>query len=196
MRKALGINPGSFVTVIGCYAQLKPEEIAAMEGVDLVLGATEKFKLHEYLGNFTKKENAEIHSCEINDANFFVSSYSPGSLADCMRLVPAHSVGHPELDGPGSFGPLHETLSLDCLTFNGVMEHDGKVVAILRDEKGVSYRVKSGDYVGENAGRISQISSKRITIVQFVRNAQGDLIELKRYMFLSLGQKNLTTKSR
>ena len=65
----------SFVA-IGCYAQLKPNEIAAIDGVDLVLGASEKFKLIEYLQDLTKKDLGEIHSCEIEEVNFYESSYS------------------------------------------------------------------------------------------------------------------------
>src|SRR5436190_24051612 len=82
VRKALHTNPSAFVAIIGCYAQLKPEEIAAIEGVDLVLGAAEKFNLAHYLGGHDKKEMAEIHACEIDSANFFVSSYS---LSDRTR---------------------------------------------------------------------------------------------------------------
>jgi threonylcarbamoyladenosine tRNA methylthiotransferase MtaB len=63
---------------VGCYAQLKPEEISNIEGVDLVLGASEKFKLLNYLSDLTKKTKAEIYSCEIEEANFFVDSYSFG----------------------------------------------------------------------------------------------------------------------
>jgi len=76
VRKALSTNQDAFIAVIGCYAQLKPEEIAGIEGVDLVLGATEKFKLNEYLDHLSKKVRAEIHSCEVDAADFFVSSYS------------------------------------------------------------------------------------------------------------------------
>jgi threonylcarbamoyladenosine tRNA methylthiotransferase MtaB len=64
--------------VVGCYAQLKPEEISNIEGVDLVLGASEKFKLLNYLNDLQKKSKAEIYSCEIEEANFFVDSYSFG----------------------------------------------------------------------------------------------------------------------
>ncbi|HRH66830.1 MAG TPA: tRNA (N(6)-L-threonylcarbamoyladenosine(37)-C(2))-methylthiotransferase MtaB, partial [Bacteroidia bacterium] len=67
VRRALEHNPGSFVAVIGCYAQLKPELISSIPGVDLVLGATEKFKIPDYLNNFSKKDQPEIHSCEISD---------------------------------------------------------------------------------------------------------------------------------
>lgn len=87
VRKALQSNPQSFVAVIGCYAQLKPEEIAMMEGVDLVLGATEKFRIADYLTDFRKKVNTEIHSCIVDDADFFVSSYSIGDRTRAFLKV-------------------------------------------------------------------------------------------------------------
>ena len=87
VRKALQSNPESFVAVIGCYAQLKPEEIAGMPGVDLVLGATEKFNIVDYLRDFKKKLNAEIHSCFVEDADFFVSSYSLGDRTRAFLKV-------------------------------------------------------------------------------------------------------------
>lgn len=78
VRSALQKNPDAFVAVVGCYAQLKPEEIAKMDGVDLVLGATEKFKLLNYIELSGKKAHAEVHNCEINEADFFVDAYSAG----------------------------------------------------------------------------------------------------------------------
>lgn len=87
VKRALNYNPRSFVAIIGCYAQLKPEAIAAMEGVDLVLGATEKFRIQDYLHNFSKKENAEVHSCEIETADTFVSSYSIGDRTRAFLKV-------------------------------------------------------------------------------------------------------------
>ena len=64
--------------MIGCYAQLQPEQISEIDGVDMVLGATEKFKLTDYINDLTKKHETEIHSCEVDDANFFVDAYSIG----------------------------------------------------------------------------------------------------------------------
>lgn len=78
VKSALSVSPDAYVVIIGCYAQLKPEEIANIDGVDLVLGASEKFKLLNYLADLTKKSKAEIYSCEIEDANFFVDAYSLG----------------------------------------------------------------------------------------------------------------------
>lgn len=78
VKSALRHNPEAFVVVVGCYAQLKPGEISNIEGVDLVLGATEKFRLLNYLNDLSKKSKAEVYSCEIEDANFFVDAYSFG----------------------------------------------------------------------------------------------------------------------
>ena len=78
VKSALLKNPEAFVAVVGCYAQLKPEEISEIEGVDVVLGATEKFKLLNYIHLSGKHLHAQIHNCEISDANFFVDAYSFG----------------------------------------------------------------------------------------------------------------------
>ncbi|WP_142683425.1 tRNA (N(6)-L-threonylcarbamoyladenosine(37)-C(2))-methylthiotransferase MtaB [Chitinophaga polysaccharea] len=68
--------PGSMVVITGCYAQLKPEEIASIEGVDLVLGAAEKFNIAEHLKTLTKGDSAKICSCDIEEVNSFHASYS------------------------------------------------------------------------------------------------------------------------
>lgn len=78
VNKALKISPNAFVAIIGCYAQLKPQEIAAIPGVDLVLGASEKFNLPLYIKNLRKNKEAEVHACEIASVNDFVASHSKG----------------------------------------------------------------------------------------------------------------------
>ena len=87
VRSALKTSPEAFVVIVGCYAQLKPEQISEIDGVDLVLGATEKFKLNHYLNDLSKKETTEIHSCEIDDANFFVDAYSIGDRTRAFLKV-------------------------------------------------------------------------------------------------------------
>jgi threonylcarbamoyladenosine tRNA methylthiotransferase MtaB len=87
VKNALNANPNGFVVVIGCYAQLKPHEIAEMEGVDLVLGATEKFNIIDYLDDLNKQDDAIVHSCEIDDANFYVGSYSLGDRTRAFMKV-------------------------------------------------------------------------------------------------------------
>jgi len=78
VSKALKINQDAFIIAIGCYAQLKPEELANVNGVDLVLGSKEKFKILDYLNNFKKNHSGKIHSCEISETNFYRSSFSIG----------------------------------------------------------------------------------------------------------------------
>ncbi len=79
VREAKNISPNSFVTIIGCYAQLKPKEISEIPGVDAVLGAAEKFQLFENLDNFTK---GGVFASDIKEAKAFNSSYS---IADRTR---------------------------------------------------------------------------------------------------------------
>lgn len=88
VKRAVKANPDGLVVVLGCYAQLKPEEISEIEGVDLVLGAKEKFNLLNFLDDLQKTENfAQIHSCEIEDADFFIGSYSVGDRTRAFLKV-------------------------------------------------------------------------------------------------------------
>ncbi len=74
VKQALKLNPEAFIAAIGCYAQLKPKELLSVDGVDLVLGAADKFNLLDCLKNIDhSKKN---HSCNINEVNFFKESYS------------------------------------------------------------------------------------------------------------------------
>ena len=68
--------PEAMVVITGCYAQLKPEEIAAIPGVNLVLGAAEKFNISSHLKEITKNDAAKICSCDIEDVNIFTASHS------------------------------------------------------------------------------------------------------------------------
>lgn len=87
VKKALKLNDKAFVAAVGCYAQLKPEELAAVDGVDLVLGATEKFKITDYINDLSKNDMGEVHSCEIEEADFYVGSYSIGDRTRAFLKV-------------------------------------------------------------------------------------------------------------
>ena len=87
VKNALKKNDNAFLIAVGCYAQLKPEELAAVDGVDLVLGATEKFNVTSYINDLTKNNIGEIHSCEISDADFYVGSYSIGGRTRAFLKV-------------------------------------------------------------------------------------------------------------
>ena len=87
VRKAMKLNEKAFVAAVGCYAQLKPEELASVDGVDLVLGATEKFKITDYINDLSKNDMGEVHSCEIAEADFYVGSYSIGDRTRAFLKV-------------------------------------------------------------------------------------------------------------
>ncbi len=87
VKKAIKLNPNAFVVAVGCYAQLKPEELASVDGVDLVLGATEKFKITDYINDLSKNDIGEVHSCEIEEADFYVGSYSIGDRTRAFLKV-------------------------------------------------------------------------------------------------------------
>lgn len=87
VKKAMKLNDKAFVAAVGCYAQLKPEELADVNGVDLVLGATEKFKITDYINDLSKNDMGEIHSCEISEADFYVGSYSIGDRTRAFLKV-------------------------------------------------------------------------------------------------------------
>ena len=87
VKQAQKANPEAFISAVGCYAQLKPEELAQVDGVDLVLGATEKFKITDYINDLTKNEQGEVHSCEIDDADFYVGSYAIGDRTRAFLKV-------------------------------------------------------------------------------------------------------------
>jgi len=78
VKEALKHSPNAYVTIVGCYAQLKPKEIAEIPGVDMVLGAAEKFNIIEHINDLTKTEKAVIHNAPIDETNQFVSAFSIG----------------------------------------------------------------------------------------------------------------------
>ena len=103
--------------------------------------------------------------------------------AQCMRLVPKDPKAPPDtFDGPGFYGPLGGTLTLDCLRFEGVIYHGKQPIALVRDERGQTYRIKVGDAVGEHNGKVRAISAKRIQLVQLVSDGDGGWVEVTNYL--------------
>ena len=78
VKEALKHSPSAYITIVGCYAQLKPKEIAAIEGVDMVLGAAEKFMIVDFISDLTKQPKAIIHNRPIAETNQFIAAYSYG----------------------------------------------------------------------------------------------------------------------
>ena len=92
VREGLKISPEARVVIIGCYAQLKPQEIAGIQGVDLVLGANEKFQVVDHLENLGVKSVARIIASDIATANQYNASYS---MADRPALSEKYGYGQP-----------------------------------------------------------------------------------------------------
>jgi threonylcarbamoyladenosine tRNA methylthiotransferase MtaB len=78
IKKFISLSPGAFIAVVGCYAQLNPQEISSIPGVDLVLGTNEKFDIPDYISSLEKKQKPEIHSFGLTSKETFNSSFSMG----------------------------------------------------------------------------------------------------------------------
>ncbi len=87
VRQAQKINPEAFIAAVGCYAQLQPEELASVDGVDLVLGATEKFNITDFINDLSKNDFGEVHSCEIEEADFYMGGYAIGDRTRAFLKV-------------------------------------------------------------------------------------------------------------
>jgi threonylcarbamoyladenosine tRNA methylthiotransferase MtaB len=78
VKEALKVSPNAYVTIVGCYAQLKPKEIAEIPGVDMVLGAAEKFRIIDHITDLTKNPKALVYNQPVSQANEFVPAFSFG----------------------------------------------------------------------------------------------------------------------
>ena len=87
VAEALRYNPNAYVVIVGCYAQLKPAEIAEIPGVDMVLGAADKFNLMQHLGELVKEPKARIYNAPIKETNVFVPGFSEGDRTRTFMKV-------------------------------------------------------------------------------------------------------------
>jgi threonylcarbamoyladenosine tRNA methylthiotransferase MtaB len=78
IKKFITLSPDAFIAVVGCYAQLRPEEISSIPGVDLILGTKEKFRIADYIDDLHKKNKPEIHSCDLGEHQNYNPSFSMG----------------------------------------------------------------------------------------------------------------------
>ena len=170
VRKALAYNPETFITIIGCYAQLKPEEIAEIPGVDLVLGANEKFNILEFINGSVKKTSAEIHSCSVEDIKDYNSSYSFGDRTRSFLKV------QDGCDYPCTYCtiPLARGSSRSD-TINNVVAKANEIA-----EKGVKEIVLTGANVGDFGKQLSigneQLTGKAETFFDLIKeldNVEG-----------------------
>ena len=87
INKITRLNPNTFVVVVGCYAQLKPEEITKISGVNLVLGTKDKFNILKFIQHKQQNDTSEFYSCDIESVKDFSSSYSYGDRTRCFLKV-------------------------------------------------------------------------------------------------------------
>lgn len=100
-----------------------------------------------------------------------ISAFSMAAHAECVRWKPAPRPANavPDLDGPGSFRQLQDTVTLDCLTYVGSIQKDGVEHVLISDERGTIHTLRRGSYMGENTGIIERIGDDAIYIRQIVR---------------------------
>ncbi|WP_414432731.1 pilus assembly protein PilP [Alcanivorax sp. IL2] len=115
-------------------------------------------------------------------------SATPAATAACMRLDPfpaADASTAPDTDGPGAFGALHDTLTLECLRYvDLIQKKEGSPVAQVQDNHDRLFSISVGDFVGENAGRVIAIEPERIVVRQLVPGPEiGDWKAVERYLF-------------
>jgi threonylcarbamoyladenosine tRNA methylthiotransferase MtaB len=179
VHRALNQNPEAFIAIIGCYAQLKPNEISDIEGVDLVLGAAEKFNVVNYIGDAVKKQKAEVFSCEIADANEFISSYST-------------------TDRTRAFLKVQDGCDYNC-SFCTIPLARGKsrsntIESVLNDVKKIAESgVREIVLTGVNLGDFNYLDEKRIGFLDLIRELDNTK-DIERFRISSIEPNLLTNE--
>ncbi len=189
VKQALKHNPDAMVIAIGCYAQLKPEELADVEGVDMVLGIEEKFNLPHYIKELSKNAKAEIHSCEVAESTAFFSAYSSGDRTRSFLKIqdgcdyPCTYCTIPLARGKGRNGTVEQIVeNARQIARDGIKEIviTGVNIGTFNDDSNGSNRkfidlIKALDKVeGIERYRISSIEPNLLTdeIVEFVADSK------------------------
>ena len=101
-------------------------------------------------------------------------SVSSSVTAECLRYTPKLDAP-PDLDGPGSFGELQDTVTLDCLKYIGIAKKSGRDYVLIKDDRGKIHELRRGSYMGENTGIIKNFDRHAIYIEQMV-NRNGEWV--------------------
>jgi hypothetical protein len=115
----------------------------------------------------------------ISLALLLMCAFSATVHAECVRWKPTPRPPNapPEFDGPGSFGKLQDTVTLDCLKYVGSIQKNGAEHVLIKDETGIVHTLQLGSYMGENSGVIVRIDRDAIYLKQLVKR-NGELGEL------------------
>jgi threonylcarbamoyladenosine tRNA methylthiotransferase MtaB len=189
VKEAKKISPDSYVAIIGCYAQLKPTEIAEIEGVDAVLGAAEKFRLLELLDGFAKEQETKVLASEISAANSFETSYSlhdrtrtflkvqDGCNYGCaFCTIPLARGKSRSSTIPSILASAHEIAATEVkeVVLTGVNIGDFGIVDGKRDARFADLVMALDEVEGINRFRISSIEPNLLTneIIEFVAQSK------------------------
>lgn len=184
VQQALKHNPSAYVAIIGCYAQLKPQEIAGIPGVDIVLGAAEKFNLLEHLGDFKKKETATVVAGDIEAANRFVSSYSAGDRTrSFLKVQDGCNYSCTFCTIPLARGNSRST------PIDGVI-NNAKEIAALGIKEVVLTGVNIGDYGLEASDPKKRVHGSFYDLIQALDNIEG----IERFRISSIEPNLLTNE--
>jgi threonylcarbamoyladenosine tRNA methylthiotransferase MtaB len=180
VRRIQRKNEKAVVVVTGCYAQLKPEEIAGIPGVDLVLGAGEKFNLPKHLKDFTKGDDTKICSCDIEEVNSFNTSFS---LTDRTR----------------TFLKVQDGCDYNC-SFCTIPMARGKsrsntIENTIKDAKNLAQKgVKEIVLTGVNLGDFGIIDGERVTDFYSLCKELDEIEGIHRYRISSIEPNLLTNE--
>lgn len=189
VREARSISPNSYVALVGCYAQLKPKEISEIPGVDAVLGAAEKFRLHELIGDFVRKEEPEVHAGPIEEVKKFTGTWSSqdrtrsflkvqdGCDYSCTFCTIPKARGSSRSDSSDSLVKLARQIGLDGakeIVLTGVNTGDFGIRDGVREERFIDLIQKLDKVEDVERFRISSIEPNLLTdeIIEFVAGSK------------------------
>ncbi len=175
VREAKKISPNSYVTIIGCYAQLKPVEISEIPGVDAVLGAAEKFRLIELLDDFAKAQETKVLASEITEANIFNNAYSINDRTRTfLKVQDGCNYGCAFCTIPLQEEKAEAITDVKEIVLTGVNIGDFGIVDGKRDERFADLVYALDEVEGINRFRISSIEPNLLTneIISFAAQSK------------------------
>lgn len=174
IRDALKISPEAKIVVVGCYAQLKPKEISEIPGVDLVLGAAEKFNLAHHIKQLTQEKKTKFVAGEVSEANFFVSAYSVGERTRSFLKV------QDGCDYKCAFCtiPLARGSSRSD-TIDNIVKNAHQIAA-----KGINEIVLTGVNIGDYGRRVNDGTDKAVNFLDLIKEL--DKVPVQRFRISSI----------